>query len=112
MINTADSTSHHVRESIAILWDIENVTPSTDSLFVRGLLDYAADLGTLSIARAYGDWTRSGIRYTAEVLADNSFEMIHIPKSKKNSACSPGCPENGIYPPPPKQSSIEVSAPE
>ncbi len=86
MINTADSTSHHLRESIAILWDIENVTPSTDSLFVRGLLDYAADLGTLSIARAYGDWTRSGIRYTAEVLADNSFEMIHIPKSKKNSA--------------------------
>ena len=72
--------------SIAILWDIENVTPSTDSLFVRGLLDYAAELGRLSIARAYGDWTRSGIRHTAAILADNSFEMIHVPKSKKNSA--------------------------
>jgi len=72
--------------SIAILWDIENVTPSTDSLFVRGLIDYATDLGRISIARAYGDWTRSGIRHTAELLADNSFEMIHVPKSKKNSA--------------------------
>lgn len=72
--------------SIAILWDIENVTPSTDSLFVRGLIDYATDIGRISIARAYGDWTRSGIRHTAEVLADNSFEMIHVPKSKKNSA--------------------------
>ena len=58
--------------SIAILWDIENVTPSTDSLFVRGLIDYATDIGRISIARAYGDWTRSGIRHTAEVLAENS----------------------------------------
>ena len=74
------------KQSIAILWDIENVTPSTDSLFVRGLLDYAAELGRVSIARAYGDWTRSGIRNTAELLADNSFEMVHVPKSKKNSA--------------------------
>lgn len=73
-------------DSIAILWDIENVTPSTDSLFVRGLIDYAAEIGRISIARAYGDWTRSGIRNTAELLADNSFEMVHVPKSKKNSA--------------------------
>jgi uncharacterized LabA/DUF88 family protein len=72
--------------SIAILWDIENVTPSTDSLFVRGLLDFAAELGRISIARAYGDWTRTGIRHTAALLADNSFEMIHVPKSRKNSA--------------------------
>jgi uncharacterized LabA/DUF88 family protein len=72
--------------SIAILWDIENVTPSTDSLFVRGLIDYASELGRVSIARAYGDWTRSGIKHTAEMLADNSFEMVHVPKSKKNSA--------------------------
>ena len=74
------------QESIAILWDIENVTPSTNSLFVRGLIDYAAEIGRVSVARAYGDWTRSGIRQTAALLADNSFEMIHVPKSKKNSA--------------------------
>jgi len=85
---TATSSTMETTETpaIAILWDIENVTPSTDSLFVRGLIDYASELGRISIARAYGDWTRSGIRHTSEVLANNSFEMVHVPMSKKNSA--------------------------
>ena len=74
-----------MEESVAILWDIENVTPRSDSLFVNGLMEYAAALGKISIATAYGDWTKPSIKKTADALAENSFELIHVPKSKKNS---------------------------
>ncbi|MBN2049836.1 MAG: NYN domain-containing protein [Spirochaetales bacterium] len=72
-------------DSVAILWDIENVTPRSDSLFVNGLIEYADGLGKISIATAYGDWTKPSIKKTADALAENSFELIHVPKSKKNS---------------------------
>jgi uncharacterized LabA/DUF88 family protein len=72
--------------SIAILWDIENVTPSSDSLFVNGLIDYANEIGQISVAIAYGDWTKRNISKTSQALSENSFEMIHVPKSRKNSS--------------------------
>lgn len=77
-----------MKESIAILWDIENVTPRSDSLFVNGLIEYAGELGKVSVATAYGDWARGSIRKTSEALAENSFEMVHVPynKKQKNSA--------------------------
>jgi uncharacterized LabA/DUF88 family protein len=77
-----------MKESIAILWDIENVTPRSDSLFVNGLIEYANEKGRVSVATAYGDWARPSIRKTSEVLAENSFEMVHVPfnKKQKNSA--------------------------
>lgn len=77
-----------MKESIAILWDIENVTPRSDSLFVNGLIEYASELGKVSVATAYGDWARGSIRKTSESLAENSFEMVHVPynKKQKNSA--------------------------
>ena len=73
-------------DSVAILWDIENVTPSTDKLFVNGLLDYADGLGRVSIATAYADWTRDFLRKLSEILAEHSFELVHVPRSRKNSA--------------------------
>jgi hypothetical protein len=73
-------------DSVAILWDIENVTPSTDNLFVTGLLDYADGLGRVSIATAYADWTRDFLRKLSEILAEHSFELVHVPRSRKNSA--------------------------
>ncbi|MBI9107320.1 MAG: NYN domain-containing protein [Spirochaetales bacterium] len=77
-----------MKESIAILWDIENVTPRSDSLFVNGLMEYASELGKVSVATAYGDWARGSIRKTSESLAEHSFEMVHVPynKKQKNSA--------------------------
>ncbi len=77
-----------MKESIAILWDIENVTPRSDSLFVNGLIEYANDIGKVSVATAYGDWARPQIRKTSEALAEHSFEMVHVPtnKKQKNSA--------------------------
>jgi hypothetical protein len=46
-----------MKSNLAILWDIENVTPSSDSMFVEGLLDYARQLGNVSAAIAIGNWT-------------------------------------------------------
>ncbi len=75
-----------MNESIAILWDVENVTPHHDSMFINGLIDFAGEKGRIAVAMAYGDWTRTHLKKSSEILADHSFEMIHVPKSKKNSA--------------------------
>ncbi len=74
------------QENIAIFWDVENVTPSTDSNFVQGLFEYVNEIGKLTLATAFADWTKPGVKKTAEKLAENSFEMIHVPKAKKNSS--------------------------
>ncbi|MGL1890597.1 MAG: NYN domain-containing protein [Spirochaetaceae bacterium] len=73
-------------DNIAIFWDVENVTPSTDSDFVHGLLDYVSEMGKLTLATAFADWTKSQVSKTTEILADKSFEMIHVPNAKKNSS--------------------------
>lgn len=73
-------------DNIAILWDVENVTPSTDSNFVHGLLDFVNESGKLTLATAFADWTRPEVKKTAEKLSENPFEMIHVPKAKKNSS--------------------------
>ena len=75
-----------MKESIAILWDIENVTPSSNTGFVTGLLEYAGEIGRISVARAYGDWTKRELKGISQVLAQNSFEMMHVPMSRKDSA--------------------------
>lgn len=68
------------REALAIIWDIENVTPSINSTFMKGLLEYANSVGRVSVARVYGDWARDGRESTARQLFEDSFEMIHIPQ--------------------------------
>ncbi len=73
-------------DNIAIFWDVENVTPSTDSNFVHGLLEYVNEIGRLTLATAFADWTKPEVKKTAEKLSENSFEMIHVPKAKKNSS--------------------------
>lgn len=75
-----------MKESIAILWDIENVTPSSNSMFVAGLIEYASEIGRISVARAYGDWTKRELKSISQVLSQNSFEMMHVPMSRKDSA--------------------------
>jgi uncharacterized LabA/DUF88 family protein len=70
-----------------ILWDIENVTPKNDSGFVQNLIDFIAESGgQISSALSFGDWTNSRIKKLSSVLAENNFELIHIPRSRKNSA--------------------------
>jgi len=73
-------------ESVAILWDIENVTPSSNSQFVDGLMEYSEELGKLTVCRVYGNWTKSNLGRLSHLLSENGFELIHIPDSRKNSA--------------------------
>jgi uncharacterized protein (TIGR00288 family) len=73
-------------ESVAILWDIENVTPSANSQFVEGLLEFTHELGRITVCRVYGDWTKRNLARLSHLLSENGFELIHIPASRKNSA--------------------------
>ena len=81
IVHTADM------EQTVILWDIENVTPQADSGFVSNLLEFInAEDGTVSSAYCFGDWTRRNFVRISRELADNNFELVHVPKAKKNSA--------------------------
>ncbi|MCF7948089.1 MAG: NYN domain-containing protein [Spirochaetaceae bacterium] len=71
------------REALAIVWDIENVTPSINSTFMKGLLEYAHTIGRVTAAWVYGDWAREGLESTAHQLFEDSFEMIHIPRTHR-----------------------------
>jgi uncharacterized protein (TIGR00288 family) len=73
-------------EQVAILWDIENVSPSSNSQFVDGLIEYSEQLGKLTVCRVYGDWTKNNLGRLSRLLSENGFELIHIPVSRKNSA--------------------------
>jgi uncharacterized LabA/DUF88 family protein len=73
--------------NIAILWDIENVTPPAGTNYVQAVIDAVSKDGRLSYAMAFGDWNNGSIRNAAYELSVNNFELIHTPhKHKKNSA--------------------------
>lgn len=74
--------------NVAVLWDIENVTPSKNSLFIEGLTEYSESIGRVIAARAYCDWAKPSFRNLAPLLAAQYFYLVHIPKQgkKKNSA--------------------------
>lgn len=74
-------------ENVAVLWDIENVTPkSSDSLLIQGMWDYAESLGRVVTSYAYADWSKPGFRSLGPILAGLHFNMLHIPyqKTRKN----------------------------
>jgi hypothetical protein len=72
--------------NIAILWDLENVNPGSDSLFLEGLIEYAESKGRVVAARAYGNWTNPGFSKLAPSLTRRYFYLVHIPKGRKNSS--------------------------
>ena len=74
-------------EQTVILWDIENVTPQADSGFVSTLLEFIeSEGGVVSSAFCFGDWTRRNFVRISRELSDYNFELVHIPKARKNSA--------------------------
>jgi len=73
-------------KNIAVLWDIENVNPGVDSLFLDGFKDYILQFGRLTIAKAFADWSKATVKMIGELLAKNHFELIHVPKARKDSA--------------------------
>ncbi|MDR3284135.1 MAG: NYN domain-containing protein [Treponema sp.] len=78
--------TQNAKANIAVLWDIENVTPPSGSGYIQSIVDTLSEKGKLSYAMAYGDWTRPGIKNIGAELAVNSFELIHIPAARKDSS--------------------------
>lgn len=72
--------------NIAILWDLENVNPGSDSLFLEGLIEYAEAKGRVVAARAYGNWNNVVFSKLAPSLTRRYFYLVHIPKGRKNSS--------------------------
>ena len=72
--------------NVAILWDMENVNPGSDSLFLEGLIEYAEAKGRVVAARAYGNWNHAGLSKLAPSLTRRYFYLVHIPKGQKNSS--------------------------
>ncbi|OPY68695.1 MAG: NYN domain protein [Syntrophorhabdaceae bacterium PtaU1.Bin034] len=72
--------------NVAILWDLENVNPGSDSLFLEGLTEHAESKGRVVTARAYGNWTNAVFAKLAPSLTRRYFYLVHIPKGRKNSS--------------------------
>ena len=74
--------------NVAVLWDIENVTPSLNSIFIDGVSEYSESLGRVVAARAYCDWSKQNFRHLAPQLTSLYFYLVHIPRrrSQKNAA--------------------------
>jgi hypothetical protein len=72
--------------NVAVLWDLENVNPGSDSLFLEGLTEYAEAKGRIVTARAYGNWTNATFSKLAPSLTRRYFYLVHIPKGRKNSS--------------------------
>jgi uncharacterized LabA/DUF88 family protein len=69
-------------ENVCLLWDIENVSPGSNSLFLDALIDYAASFGRLTSARAYCDWSKPNFKRLAPQLARQSFYLVHVPRER------------------------------
>jgi hypothetical protein len=72
--------------NVALMWDLENVNPGADSLFLEGLIEYAEAKGRIVTARAYGNWTNTVFSKLAPSLTRRYFYLVHIPKGRKNSS--------------------------
>jgi hypothetical protein len=72
--------------NVALLWDLENVNPGSDSLFLEGLIEHAESKGRVVTARAYGNWTNAVFSKLAPSLTRRYFYLVHIPKGRKNSS--------------------------
>lgn len=69
-----------------ILWDIENVTPRSDDRFIANLFDFLEEENRITSSICFGDWTRPHLKKLPGRLSDFNFQLIYIPKSRKNSA--------------------------
>ncbi len=76
------------KRAVAIIWDIEDVTPSISSTFVKGLRDFVRQDGRISLARVYGNFSSSRLAPAAAELHSESFEMVHIPGEHSGETAS------------------------
>mgnify|MGYP006273271211 CR=1 FL=1 len=72
--------------SVAVLWDAENVRPKNLKALVDAVGEFTRQFGRLSVAYAFADWRRRDIGNADELFSRASFQLVHIPKGRKNSA--------------------------
>lgn len=77
-----------MEDQVAILWDVENVTPSADSIFLEGFLDYSSKFGKFSFAQAFADWTNPSFTKLSKLLSRENFQMIHTPIARRGKNSS------------------------
>jgi uncharacterized protein (TIGR00288 family) len=75
-----------MKNSVAILWDAENVNPNQKEGLVEAVLEYIQKYGQLSVAAVFADWKKENLGNSDEIFSNNSFQLIHVPASRKNSA--------------------------
>ena len=76
----------YTNRSVAILWDVENILPSSKSLFTEGFLEYVEQFGRITVAQAFADWNKPNVKKIAKTLSQNRFELVHTPDAGKNSS--------------------------
>lgn len=64
--------AHDVNASLAVLIDADNASPA----IVEGLLAEIAKLGTASVKRIYGDWTKPNLGQWKTALLEHSIQPI------------------------------------
>jgi hypothetical protein len=74
------------QDNVAILWDAENVQPTLAPTMASTIVEFARGHGHVSVQVAFADWTRRNLRRADTLLARESFQLIHVPSSTKNSA--------------------------
>ncbi len=72
--------------NVAILWDVENVNPNATSEMVSTITDFASRYGRVSVSFAFADWSRRNWKGSDAKLAQESFQLIHVPRARKNSS--------------------------
>lgn len=72
--------------SVAVLWDVENVNPGDNSSIIESIVDYAARFGRVTVAVAFANWSNNRVTHCGNHLAALGFQLIHVPKARKNSA--------------------------
>ncbi len=74
-------------QQLAVLWDIENVTPKAETNFLQDLFDFLEKNDSkISTSICFGDWTRNNLKKISSFLFEKNFELVHVPRARKNSA--------------------------
>jgi len=68
--------------NVAIFWDIENVNPSSSTLFIDGLMSYVDEIGKVSYSVVVGDWHHNINHEIPLHLSENGFELIYTPQPR------------------------------
>ncbi|NIZ40337.1 NYN domain-containing protein [Entomospira entomophila] len=70
---------------VAILWDIENITPpNSDTLLMDGITEFAEAFGRISVSFAYADWSVPKFAKLSRSLSERQFRLTHTPHKGGN----------------------------